>query len=57
MEFIINEGNQGEKHTNLTLDEIKQLVLKNIDASVISIEVKKLPCKEMGATDVSDYSK
>ncbi|MGX7223133.1 hypothetical protein [Enterococcus raffinosus] len=56
MEFIIDEGNQGEKYANLSLDEIKQLVLKNIDASVVSIEMKKLPSKETGATDDSDYS-
>lgn len=57
MDLIINEGDRGEKYTKLSLGEIKRLVLENIDDSVISIEIKKIPFEEMGPNTSDDSSK
>lgn len=57
MDLLIDEGIQGEKYTELSLGEIKRLVLENIDDSVISIEIKKIPSEEMGSNTSDDSSK
>ncbi|WP_242359325.1 hypothetical protein [Lactococcus petauri] len=39
--LIIDEEVQGEKYVDLTVDQLIKLIVKNIDKSVISVEIKK----------------
>lgn len=39
--LIIDEEVQGEKYVDLTVEQLIKLIVKNIDKSVISVEIKK----------------
>jgi hypothetical protein len=56
MDLIIDEGGHGEKHSKLSRIERERLVLLNIDDSVISIEIKKIPFEDMRSNTGVDSS-
>ena len=51
--LIIDEEVQGERYVNLTVEQLIKLTVKNIDASVISVKIKKL--HKSGEVETTDY--
>lgn len=51
--LIIDEEVQGERYVNLTVEQLIKLTVKNIDASVISVKIKKR--HKSGEIETTDY--
>ncbi|MEY8498926.1 hypothetical protein [Enterococcus avium] len=44
--LTIEEGNQGEKYVDLTIEEIRNEVLRVLDDRIIKIEISKTPLQK-----------